>query len=87
MCCADRELHPPEIARRSTELLELLDLASAAGSLVDELSHGMRKKTSLAMALLPSPRMLFLDEPFEGIDPEGVQFPIRAAHDRTESVT
>jgi ABC-2 type transport system ATP-binding protein len=32
-------------------------------------SHGMRKKTAFAMALLPSPRALFLDEPFEAIDP------------------
>ena len=31
-------------------------------------SHGMRKKLSLAAALLPAPRLLFLDEPFEGID-------------------
>ena len=33
-----------------------------------DFSHGMRKKLSLAAALLPGPRLLFLDEPFEGID-------------------
>ena len=33
-----------------------------------EYSHGMRKKLSLAAALLPNPRLLFLDEPFEGVD-------------------
>jgi ABC-2 type transport system ATP-binding protein len=34
-----------------------------------ECSHGMRKKTSFAMALLPNPRALLLDEPFEAVDP------------------
>ena len=54
--------------RRSSDLLELMDLESAATTLVTDFSHGMRKKLSLAAALLPAPRLLFLDEPFEGID-------------------
>jgi ABC-2 type transport system ATP-binding protein len=45
-----------------------MDLSDAAGVLVTDYSHGMRKKLSLAAALLPAPRLLFLDEPFEGID-------------------
>jgi len=53
---------------RAGELLELLDLSSAASKLVADYSHGMRKKLALAVALLPGPRLLFLDEPFEGID-------------------
>src|SRR4029079_10644980 len=53
---------------RSAELLELMDLKQAAGDLVADYSHGMRKKIALAAALLPAPHMLFLDEPFEGID-------------------
>ena len=53
---------------RSDDLLGLMDLESAAGTLVIDFSHGMRKKLSLAAALLPAPRLLFLDEPFEGID-------------------
>jgi len=57
-----------EIASRSEELLELMDLSEAAASLVADYSHGMRKKLALAAALLPAPRLLFLDEPFEGID-------------------
>jgi ABC-2 type transport system ATP-binding protein len=56
------------LERRSGELLELLDLAGAAGRLVADYSHGMRKKLAMAVALLPAPRLLFLDEPFEGID-------------------
>jgi len=53
---------------RSTDLLSLMDLTGAATTLVADFSHGMRKKLSLAAALLPAPRLLFLDEPFEGID-------------------
>jgi len=55
-------------AARSTDLLSLMDLTGAATTLVADFSHGMRKKLSLAAALLPAPRLLFLDEPFEGID-------------------
>jgi len=55
-------------AARSDDLLNLMDLRSAANTLVTDFSHGMRKKLSLAAALLPAPRLLFLDEPFEGID-------------------
>jgi ABC-2 type transport system ATP-binding protein len=53
---------------RSADLLSLMDLTDAATTLVTDFSHGMRKKLALAAALLPAPRLLFLDEPFEGID-------------------
>ncbi len=56
------------IKARSAELLALMDLESASGQMVADYSHGMRKKTSLAAALLPAPKLLFLDEPFEGVD-------------------
>lgn len=56
------------IRDRAGQLLELMELEAAAGSLVADYSHGMKKKLSLATALLPGPRLLFLDEPFEGID-------------------
>src|SRR5512145_1106180 len=55
-------------ASRSNDLLDLMDLQNASNTLVTDFSHGMRKKLSLAVALLPAPRLLFLDEPFEGID-------------------
>jgi ABC-2 type transport system ATP-binding protein len=55
-------------ASRSNDLLALMDLKAASNTLVTDFSHGMRKKLSLAAALLPAPRLLFLDEPFEGID-------------------
>ena len=53
---------------RSRDLLTLMDLTTAGTTLVTDYSHGMRKKLSLAAALLPGPKLLFLDEPFEGID-------------------
>ncbi len=45
-----------------------MELTDAAATLVADYSHGMRKKLALAVAFLPSPHLLFLDEPFEGID-------------------
>jgi len=56
------------LTKRSEELLTLMDLTRAAGDLVADYSHGMKKKIALAAALLPAPRLLFLDEPFEGVD-------------------
>jgi ABC-2 type transport system ATP-binding protein len=61
-------LAPALVRERTDELLALVDLTEAADGLVADYSHGMRKKLSLAAALLPGPRLLFLDEPFEGID-------------------
>src|SRR5437588_11636664 len=63
------DLSRKETARRSDQLLVYLDLWQARHTYVDEASSGMRKKCSLAMALLHNPEVLFLDEPFEGIDP------------------
>jgi len=57
-----------EIADRSPELLDLMELRSEPKKLIVEYSHGMKKKLSLACALIHRPEILFLDEPFEGID-------------------
>ena len=57
-----------EARERSRELLALMDLTKAANDLVADYSHGMKKKIALSAALLSAPRLLFLDEPFEGID-------------------
>lgn len=62
------ELAPPVLARRRDELLETMDLARETKKLTVEFSHGMKKKLALAAALLPNPDLLFLDEPFEGVD-------------------
>ena len=58
-----------ETRARAIQLLRHLDLERDSGTYIDQASYGMRKKCALAMALLHNPRILFLDEPFEGIDP------------------
>jgi ABC-2 type transport system ATP-binding protein len=58
-----------ETRRRTDELLEFLTLAEERGKLIVDYSQGMKKKVALAAALIHSPRVLFLDEPLNGIDP------------------
>lgn len=53
---------------RTQELLAMMGLEGEEKKLALEFSHGMRKKLALAAALLPNPELLFLDEPFEGVD-------------------
>src|SRR5579863_2604013 len=56
------------IRSRSDELLSVLALEDVDKKLTLEYSHGMKKKLAMAAALLPNPDLLFLDEPFEGVD-------------------
>jgi ABC-2 type transport system ATP-binding protein len=58
----------PTIRERTEELLAMMGLQDEEKKLALEYSHGMRKKLALAAALLPNPELLFLDEPFEGVD-------------------
>ena len=58
-----------ETDARAEQLLNYLDLWSDRHAFVEQASFGMKKKCALAMALIHNPRVLFLDEPFEGIDP------------------
>ena len=58
-----------ETRRRTDELLAFLSLEEDRGKLIVDYSQGMKKKTALAAALIHSPRVLFLDEPLNGIDP------------------
>ena len=60
-----------ETESRAEQLLKYFDLWSERHTRVEQASYGMKKKCSLAMAALHRPKILFLDEPFEGIDPAG----------------
>ena len=68
-----RNLSASDTAERSEQLLAVLGLTDQAHKLVIDFSQGMRKKISLAAALLHAPRVLFLDEPFESVDPVSVR--------------
>ncbi|UAJ81371.1 ABC transporter ATP-binding protein [Leifsonia sp. ZF2019] len=59
----------PTAAQRTADLLRLLDLESAGGTLVVDYSAGMTKKIALAAAMVHAPKVLVLDEPFESVDP------------------
>ena len=61
-------LQKTEAATRRNELLEMLDLTAAGSKLISDYSRGMRKKVALGAAIIHRPPVLFLDEPFEGVD-------------------
>jgi ABC-2 type transport system ATP-binding protein len=58
---------------RAADLLELLELTEVKDKLIVDYSMGMKKKTAFAAALIHRPRVMFLDEPFNGIDPISVR--------------
>jgi len=55
-------------AERAQELLDFMSLADRPKTLIVDYSHGMKKKLAMAAAVIHSPKVLFLDEPFEGVD-------------------
>src|SRR5260370_13302 len=61
-------LDRPTTLRRTEELLEFMQLADRRKSMIADYSHGMQKKLALAAAVIHGPRILFLDQPFEGVD-------------------
>ena len=63
-------LPPADSRARIAEVIELVNLHDRAGSLVRTLSGGMKQRTSLAVALVHRPRLLLLDEPTVGVDPQ-----------------
>lgn len=55
-------------AQRAAELLDFMELSDKPKTLITDYSHGMQKKLALAAAVIHAPKILFLDEPFEGVD-------------------
>lgn len=62
------QLSEATLEERREELLAMMNLDAEDKKLTLEYSHGMKKKLALAAALIPNPDLLFLDEPFEGVD-------------------
>lgn len=81
------DLPADEARRRTNDLLDLLELANARDRLIADYSMGMRKKTALAAALIHRPRVLFLDEPFNGLDTLSVRTISRVLQRLTEGGT
>ncbi|HZM64991.1 MAG TPA: ABC transporter ATP-binding protein [Nakamurella sp.] len=73
------------VSDRATELISVLDLADAGNKLVADYSTGMRKKITLAAAMLHSPSVLLLDEPLEAVDPVSARI-IRTVLSRYTSI-
>lgn len=68
-----RGLETEVVLNRRDDLMETLGLQDARDNLITDYSTGMRKKIGLAAALLHAPQVLFLDEPFESVDPVSVR--------------
>ncbi len=80
-------LSATEAGRRAEELLLLMELDETPGKLIIDFSMGMKKKVALAGAMIHAPRVLFLDEPFNGIDALSARSIRDVLHRMTEAGT
>jgi ABC-2 type transport system ATP-binding protein len=65
---------------RAEDLLERFDLTGAADRITAGFSHGMSRRLSVVLAAFHEPRLLLLDEPFDGVDPLGVEATLEVVH-------
>jgi ABC-2 type transport system ATP-binding protein len=83
------EMEPEEVDGRSRKMLELFQIADAAGRRLDTLSKGQRQKVVIAAALLPDPAVILFDEPLSGLDAHAaraVKDIVRGLADRGKTV-
>jgi ABC-2 type transport system ATP-binding protein len=67
------QMAPGQVDRRAEESFELFGLGDARNALIKDLSHGMRQRLVYASCLLHDPEVLFVDEPFVGLDPSSIR--------------
>ena len=67
------DMTPAHLERGKGELLELVGLADYRNNLIESFSLGMRQRLAIAVSLLPSPRIIVVDEPLVGLDPNGMR--------------
>ena len=68
-----RKLRPPEIDARITELIEIFDLKPLIHQRLEHYSRGNRQKLSFLTALISQPKVLIIDEPIVGLDPQSIK--------------
>jgi ABC-2 type transport system ATP-binding protein len=73
--------------QRATELLERFDLAGAADRVTAGFSHGMGRRLSVVLAAFHRPALMLLDEPFDGVDPLGVEATLEVIRELRSSGT
>lgn len=76
---------PPGWQDRAAELLHRFDLTTAAHRITSGFSHGMGRRLSVLLAAFHEPRLLLLDEPFDGVDPLGVDVTLEVIHEARAS--
>jgi len=77
----------PGWEERATDLLDRFELAEAADRITAGFSHGMGRRMSVVLAAFHTPRVLLLDEPFDGVDPLGVEATMQVIRELRETGT
>jgi len=81
------ELEPKRLAQERDRLIELFGLLGHRQSLVKDLSHGLRQRLVYASTLLQDPQVMFVDEPFVGLDPSSIRLIKDLMREKTQQGT